>query len=107
MAGTSAPSSGEPRTVLLVEDEPGDARLIQEMLRDARGARFRLERAEGLTEALERLARGGVDLVLLDLSLPESQGLDTFVRVHAHAPGVPVVVLTGSNDEELANRAVQ
>ena len=107
MAGGLPSSSGEPRTVLLIEDNPGDARLLREMLRDARGSRFRLECAERLSDGLERLARGGIEVLLLDLSLPESQGLDTFLRVRAHAPGVPVVVLTGSDDEELGNRAVQ
>jgi signal transduction histidine kinase len=99
--------SSEPRTVLLIEDNPGDARLIQEMLHDDGGAGFRLEYRERLTEGLERLAQGGVDLVLLDLSLPETQGLDSFLRVCTHAPGLPVVVLTGSNNEELGYRAVQ
>jgi signal transduction histidine kinase len=99
--------SSEPRTVLLIEDNPGDARLIAEMLREAGGAGFRLECAEGLTDGLERLARSGVDVVLLDLSLPEAQGLDSFLRVRDHGTDVPVVVLTGSDDEELGNRAVQ
>jgi signal transduction histidine kinase len=107
MVGAIPSPAGEARTVLLIEDNPGDARLIQEMLREARGTRFRLECADGLTAGLERLARGGVELILLDLSLPESQGLGTFVRVHTQVPGLPVVVLTGSNDEELGNRAVQ
>jgi signal transduction histidine kinase len=107
MANTVPTSCSQPRMVLLVEDNEGDARLIREMLQDAPGTRFRLECADRLTTALERLARGGVDVVLLDLSLPESQGLDSFFQVHAHAPGIPVVVLTGSKDEELGNKAVQ
>ena len=107
MAGVVPSVSGEARAVLLIEDNPGDARLIREMLRDARGTSFRLEHEERLTAGLERLARGGVDVLLLDLSLPETQGLDTFRRVRSHAPGVPIVVLTGSDDEDLGNRAVQ
>ena len=107
MANSVPASSNPPRTVLLIEDNDGDARLIREMLQDAPGAHFHLEWADRLTTGLERLSRGGVDVVLLDLSLPESQGLDSFLRVHAQAPRIPVVVLTGSKDEELGNKAVQ
>jgi signal transduction histidine kinase len=107
MTDAVPPSGGEPRSVLLIEDNPGDARLIQEMLRRTQRALVRLEWAEGLTTGLELLARGSVDVVLLDLSLPESQGLDTLLRVRARAPGVPVVVLTGLGDEDIGNRAVQ
>ncbi len=101
------PSGVQAQTVLLIEDSPGDARLIAEMLREGRGARFRLENAERLSPALARLAQPGIAVVLLDLSLPESQGLDTFQRVHAGAHGIPIVVLTGMDDEEVGNRAVQ
>lgn len=107
MSDRGASSRRDPRTVLLIEDNDGDARLIQEMLRDSPGAGFQLERAERLTTGLERLTRDGVAVVLLDLSLPESQGLDSFRRVHQNAPDIPVVVLTGINDEELGNQAVQ
>src|SRR5689334_22472323 len=103
----SSPAEVEPVTVLLIEDNPGDARLIGAMLAENPGVHFRLDWAEGLHEGLARLSRGAVPLVLLDLSLPESQGLDSLLRVRAHAPTVPIVVLTGSDDEELANRAVQ
>lgn len=94
-------------TVLLIEDNPGDARLIQEMLADVRGAQFELECANRLAAGLERLAKGGIDLVLLDLSLPEGGGLDTLLKVHTQAPRVPIVVLTGLDDEALAVQAVQ
>jgi serine phosphatase RsbU (regulator of sigma subunit) len=94
-------------TALLIEDNRGDARLIQEYLGEVEGLAFRLEHADRLAAGLERLARGGIDVVLLDLSLPDSRGLDTFVRLHAAAPEVPVVVLTGFNDEILAIKAVQ
>jgi signal transduction histidine kinase len=107
MTEAAPPAGGRPCTVLLIEDNPGDARLIQEMLRRAQRAPVRLECAEGLEAGLDLLAGGGLDLVLLDLSLPESQGLETLLRVRTHAPGVPVVVLTASGDEELGNRAVQ
>lgn len=95
----------QPLSVLLIEDNPGDSRLIREALRDAGG--WRVEVADRLSSALPRLTAGGIDVVLLDLSLPDVQGFDTFVRVHAAAPSLPVVVLTGLSDETLAIRAVQ
>jgi MinD-like ATPase involved in chromosome partitioning or flagellar assembly/ActR/RegA family two-component response regulator len=93
--------------VLLIEDNPGDARLIREMLAEERGAPFDLEHADRLSTGLGRLAAGGIDVVLLDLSLPDSRGLSTFVRVHAQAPEVPIVLLTGRDDEELAVEAMR
>jgi phosphoserine phosphatase RsbU/P len=94
---------------LLIEDNPGDARLIREMLReaDAGHARVELAQADRLSDGVEHLAQVGADVVLLDLSLPDSQGLETFVSVHAAAPAVPIVVLSGLDDESLAVRAVQ
>ena len=93
--------------VLLVEDHPGDARLIREALAEVQATRFEIERVDRLASTLERLAKGGIDIVLLDLSLPDSQGFDTFVKVHAHTPRVPIVVLSGLDDEMVAMRAVQ
>jgi PAS domain S-box-containing protein len=93
--------------VLLIEDNPGDARLIREMLAEIRGAQFDLECADRLSIGLERLAAGGIDVALLDLSLPDAQGMDTFVKAYRQAPGVPIVVLTGLDDETLAVQAVQ
>lgn len=93
--------------VLLIEDNPGDARLIREMLREARGVRVNVHHADRLAAGLERLAEPGIDVLLLDLSLPDSHGLETFTRAHAAAPRVPIVVLSGLADETLALRAVQ
>ena len=93
--------------VLLVEDNAGDARLIREVLAEARGAAFDVERAGRLSTAMERLAAEGIDVVLLDLSLPDSQGLDTFAKAHAQAPQVPIIVLSGLDDEGLAVKAVR
>ena len=98
--------SETPVKILLIEDNPGDARLIREMLADAKGVRADLEWADRLTTGLERLAVGGIDVVLLDLALPDSQGLDTFARTHARAPDVAIVVLTGLDDESLAVEAM-
>lgn len=89
----------KPTRVLLIEDNPGDARLIREMLRDASGTPFELECTERLSLGLERLTEGGIDVVLLDLGLPDSQGLETFVKAQAKASEVPIIVLTGLADE--------
>jgi two-component system, sensor histidine kinase and response regulator len=94
------------RRVLLIEDNPVDARLVREMLSEGDGRLFAVERAERLQTGLARLAQGGIDAILLDLSLPDSQGFGTFMRVHQQAPETPVLVLTGTNDEALAMQAV-
>jgi two-component system cell cycle response regulator len=91
---------------LLIEDNPGDARLIEMALSETRAAFFQLEKVERLSDGLERLAAGGIDVLLLDLSLPDSHGIETFERVAAEAPGVPIVVLSGMSDEQLGARAV-
>ena len=93
--------------VLLIEDNPGDVRLIREMLVEAKAVAFQLESADCLSAGLEQLAKSEVDLILLDLSLPDSLGLETFQQAYAQAECVPIVVLSGSDDEELAMRAVQ
>ncbi len=94
-------------TILLLEDNPGDARLIREMLRTARAGAFRLETANRLADGLARIVSGEIDVLLLDLSLPDSQGLSTLVRIQAEAPGLPVVVLTGFDDSSLGLKALQ
>lgn len=97
----------KPLRVLLVEDNAGDARLIREILVEARPwPALELVHAERLSAGLSHLASDGVNVVLLDLGLPDSQGLETFLSVHACAPHVPVVVLTGLNDEAVALRAL-
>ncbi len=93
--------------ILLIEDNPADARLIREMLAEVRDAPFDVECAGRLSEGLKRLGSGRIDLVLSDLSLPDARGLDTFVKLFAHAPSVPIIVLTGVEDETLATRAVR
>jgi len=94
--------------ILLVEDSPADARLLWEMLREsAIKGRFTLDPAVTLNEAISQLSSKKFDLVLLDLMLPDSAGLDTFTAVHKACPDVPVVLLTGLSDENLAARAVR
>ena len=88
--------------VLLVEDNPGDARLIQEMLADGDGDSFRLWRADRLSAGLDMLSSGDIGVVLLDLSLPDSEGvatLETWLRDHPDS--APVIVLSGLNDGAL------
>src|SRR5688500_10121671 len=93
--------------VLLIEDNPGDARLIREMLGGSASLRFHVEDRQSLSEGLECLSNTNFDVVLLDLTLGETQGIETFRRVRERAPGVPVVVFTGSDDDALAAEALQ
>ncbi len=93
--------------VLLIEDNEDDAVLIREILTEVKGATFDLECADRLSTGLERLATGDVDVVLLDLGLPDSQGLDTLVKLQARVPEAPTVVLTGREDEALATQAMR
>ena len=86
---------------LLIEDNPDDALLMQEELAASKWVSFDVEWVERLSEGLDRLAQGRTDIVLLDLGLPDSSGADTCHRVHAAAPRVPIVVLTGLNNEAL------
>ena len=93
--------------VLLVEDNPGDARLFTELLRDAGADRLKMVHVDRLSAAIDHLNNDSFDAMLLDLSLPDADGLDTLVRAHAHAPKIPIVVLTGHDDEALPVRAVR
>ena len=95
-----------PIKVLLVEDNPGDARLIGEML-SAGDDLFELIHVGDLSAGLERLYAGGIDVILLDLLLPDSRGLATFSKAHVSAPQVPIIVLTGLGDEEVGVQAVR
>ncbi len=95
-------------TILLVEDNPGDARLVEILLSDASSsAGFDIVHAERLGEALQRLSEQVFDVILLDLSLPDSSDLETVSRTRAAAPRTPIVVLSGQDDEETALRALQ
>lgn len=93
--------------VLLVEDNPGDVRLLQETLRDARGGGFEIVHLGRLEDAVARMAAERFDVVLLDLGLPDGQGLDTYTRAQRGARGAPIVVLSGLDDEATALQAVQ
>ncbi|MBI5124054.1 MAG: diguanylate cyclase, partial [Candidatus Omnitrophica bacterium] len=93
--------------VLLIEDSKADLELIKGMLKESPKDKFSVEVCSRLVKALERLVSDGIDIVLLDLTLPDSLGLDTFGRIHAHAPTVPIVVITSSADETQAIMAFQ
>jgi len=94
-------------TALLIEDNPGDARLLKELLAEEPAAPFRLICVDRLQRGLELLSTEKVDILLLDLSLPDSHGLETFAKAYAHAPKVPIIVLTGNDDHALALLAVK
>src|ERR1700722_5115691 len=92
--------------VLVVEDNAGDVRLLREMFRGETPGSFELTHLLRMSEAEIHLAKGGVDITLLDMGLPDGHGLDTVRRAHAAAPDVPVIVLTGLDDEALAADAM-
>lgn len=93
--------------VLLVEDNPGDAYLIQEQFKTAKTDRYHLTHVEYLATAISSLAKNSFDIILLDLSLPDSQGLETLKTVKEYSWEIPIVILSGINDEEFAIQAVR
>jgi Flp pilus assembly CpaE family ATPase len=102
-----APHANQPPTkILLVEDNPGDVRLVKETLAGQYIANFEVAPAASLGQALIRLSGEQFDVILLDLSLPDAQGLETLGRVQSRAPSIPIVVMTGLSDESMAMRAV-
>lgn len=96
-----------PIKVLLTEHDPDEQSGVGDALGQSQEIRLDVERVEELSAALERLSHGGVDVVLLDLSLPDSEGMATFERTRAFAPHVPIIVLTGESDPELSVATVQ
>jgi PAS domain S-box-containing protein len=94
--------------ILLVEDNSADARLVEILLSEAgSSADFEVAHSERFAEALQRLEEATFEVILLDLSLPDSSGIETVSRMRAAAPRTPMVVLSGQDDEEVALRAVQ
>ena len=93
--------------ILLIDDNPGDVELASIMLAGSKAAAFKLESRERLASGLERLKEGGIDALLLDLGLPDSQGLKTFERVHQALPALPVVIMSSLDDEQVAMHAVE
>ena len=93
--------------VLLIEDNPGDARLIREMLAESKLQLFSLEHSGSLSDGLDSLSKNTYDVVLLDIGLPDSSGLDSVHEIKKVAPVLPVVMLTGLDDENTAVSALQ
>ena len=92
---------------LLIEDNPDDACLLGEALNEARDASIELVHVEQLTEAANLLKATAFDVILLDLSLPDSQGIETVLRMQTEAPAIPIIVLTGLDDDNVALQAVR
>ena len=97
----------QPIHVLLVEHDQSDARRLMQMLRAARDAKFRLQRARRFHEAQRRLETGGADIVLLDIGLPDVGGLESVLTAQQIAPGIPLVVLHAEPDNRLAAEALE
>lgn len=93
--------------VLLVDDNPGDVLLCKEILSQQTRRQFRIQHVARLSTGLRKLRSVSYDVILLDLSLPDSQGIDTFVKIKMQVRDLPIIVLTGMHDEELAINAVR
>lgn len=96
-----------PLMILLIEDDPEDAHLVKRNLAKAEGVPCEVVHVECLKDGMERIAKGGIDLALVDLSLPDSRGVDSFKEIHQAFPEIPVIVLSGMNDRETAVQLVQ
>ena len=107
MADTTSRMHDRPLNILLVEDNPGDARLLSENLTEEAGDTFHLNWVQDLTTALKKVSVELVDAVLLDLNLPDSEGFDTFTRMRAAAADTPILVLTGLEDDQIGLKAIQ
>ena len=93
--------------ITLIEDNPADARLIQEMLSESSYGVFRIEPVGSLKEGFDRIQRERPDVVLLDLALPDSNGLETLTDMQRSFPDLPVVVLTSSTGSDDVRRAYE
>ena len=93
-------------TAFIVDDNPGDRALIRRILRASLTEPVEIEEAWNLDDALQRLQSRGIDIVLLDLNLPGSRGADTVAKVRAVDSDVPVIVITGFEDQEIASKVV-
>ena len=106
MNGDCSTIERPPIRVLLIEDNEGDADLVREGLDGESSVHFHVDWATTLEAGRERLAQEKADLVLLDLSLPDSQGMDTFRTIRSLVPQLPVVILTGLDDKELSFQTI-
>ncbi len=92
--------------VLLIEDNPGDALLIRKMLKEIERTIFKVVHVKKLEDGLIHLSDADFDIILLDLGLPDSQGIETFNRFKEHASTLPIIILTGLSDKEFAINAL-
>jgi len=93
--------------VLIVEDNEEHVNLFRMYLEQSREQRFKITTTNGYNQAIQRLENNQFDVILLDLTLPESQGISTFYNLHARCKGIPIVILTGTDDEMIAIEAVR
>ncbi|MBW1641295.1 MAG: response regulator [Deltaproteobacteria bacterium] len=93
--------------ILIIEDDPEIPNLVKEILETTGNFPFNYTTASSLSTGFEMLAKGEFDIILLDLSLPDSRGLDTLHKSLSKAPGIPIILLTGMDDEALAIEALQ
>src|SRR5437773_5506598 len=96
-----------PIRALLIEDNPADAEIVREMLAEGAGARFEIEVVERLGSGIEALHQDHFDVVLADLNLPDSYGLDTFRALQECCPDTAIILLTGLEDERIAEQALK
>jgi CheY-like chemotaxis protein len=92
---------------LVIEDNPGDAYLIEDYLEEFANFSYELKNVGTLNEAISILREQSFDVILSDLSLPDSDGINTFFSIHNKNPLIPIIILSGSNDEEIASYAVE
>ena len=94
--------------VLLIEDNPGDVELIKEMLLERKTKKkYRVETSPSFYKGMTRLKKGGIDVVLLDLSLPDSFGFETFFKLHDSFQKIPIILFTGTPDDELSENVME
>lgn len=93
--------------ILIIEDNPGDSRLISIYLKESFDDKFAYSSAENLSKGLKLLTEEVFDVIILDLTLPDSSGLDTFKKVFEHSANIPIIVLTGLEDESVGINAMK
>src|SRR3989338_2725577 len=93
--------------VLIIEDNIDFAKLIVESLRRSKNPSFKVESVDSLKKGIERLGKGDIEMILLDLILPDSRDLDPFLRVHEAFPAIPIVVFTALDNETIGLEAVK
>ena len=93
--------------ILLVEDNPGDSLIIREMLKETEYTQFKLTHSPKLIDGLKNLEENKFDIVIVDLNLPDSEGLETFLKILSKHPELPIIILTGLSDEETGIDAVK